>query len=547
MKTLSKTFYLILLLAITLTYSAGISPVNAYDIVDTGQEKFYDANDEITSPEDGDPFYGQDAHYDGNQPSYTDNGDGTITDNVTGLMWQQSPDITGDGVIDVDDKMTYYDAVAAADTFSLAGHDDWRLPTIKELYSLIMFSGIDPSGPDPDNLVPFINTDYFDFAYGDESSGERLIDAQYATETLYVGTVFNGEQAIFGVNFADGRIKGYPTDPPPGKAEAKLFYVLYVRENSDYGINEFVDNGDGTITDNATGLMWMQTDNGEGLIWEDALSYAENLEFAGYSDWRLPDAKELQSIVDYTRSPTTTGSAAIDSLFNCTEITVEDGSTNYPFYWSGTTHANISSTPGSHGAYVAFGQAFGWMEMPPNSGNYTFMDVHGAGAQRSDPKTGDPDDYPYGFGPQGDVIRIYNYVRCVRHVGETGVGDAIDAWDTQNLAYDANDDGMVDIIDIQQLIAAGEFSFQSSNFPNPFNPDTSIQFYLPIEMPVELNIYDMTGRLINTLIDEERDAGDHSVTWHGNDESGNSLGSGMYVYAVTIDGYKEVKRMLLLK
>jgi hypothetical protein len=46
--------------------------------------------------------------------------------------------------------------------------------------------------------------------------------------------------------------------------------------------------------------------------------------------------------------------------------------------------------------------------------NGTWMDVHGAGAQRSDPKSGDPADYPYGHGPQGDAIRIYNYVRLVR-------------------------------------------------------------------------------------------------------------------------------------
>ena len=56
------------------------------------------------------------------------------------------------------------------------------------------------------------------------------------------------------------------------------------------------------------------------------------------------------------------------------------------------------------------------MEMPPDSGNMVLVDVHGAGAQRSDPKSGDPDDYPYGFGPQGDVIGIYNYVRCVRDI-----------------------------------------------------------------------------------------------------------------------------------
>ena len=54
------------------------------------------------------------------------------------------------------------------------------------------------------------------------------------------------------------------------------------------------------------------------------------------------------------------------------------------------------------------------MEMPPGSGNRRLLDVHGAGSQRSDPKVGDPDDSPYGHGPQGDVVRIYNFVRVVR-------------------------------------------------------------------------------------------------------------------------------------
>ena len=62
---------------------------------------------------------------------------------------------------------------------------------------------------------------------------------------------------------------------------------------------------------------------------------------------------------------------------------------------------------GAHAVYIAFGQAFGTM-------NGRFMNVHGAGAQRSDPKSGDPADWAGGFGPQGDEIRIYNHVRCVR-------------------------------------------------------------------------------------------------------------------------------------
>ena len=381
-----------------------------YALVDTGQTSCYDDNGEqIICPSAGETFYGQDAQFSGSQPSYTDNGDGTVTDNVTGLMWQQSPDTDGDGDIDADDKLTYDEAVAGAGTLTLGGYSDWRLPTIKELYSLINFSGVDPSGymdDDTSGLIPFIDTVYFDFAYGDNDVGERVIDSQYASSNLYVDTSAGG--LLFGVNFADGRIKGYGLTL---FGSDKTFFVIYVRGNTGYGRNDFSDNGDGTITDSATRLMWSQDDSGEGLTWEDSLAWVATrnaANYLGYSDWRLPNIKELQSIVDYTCSPGTTGSAAIDPLFNATAIINEAGQSDYPFYWSGTTHANWSETSGgSAGAYVAFGRAMGYMDG-------AWSDIHGAGAQRSDPKAGDPADYPTGNGPQGDAIRIYNYVRLVR-------------------------------------------------------------------------------------------------------------------------------------
>jgi hypothetical protein len=72
------------------------------------------------------------------------------------------------------------------------------------------------------------------------------------------------------------------------------------------------------------------------------------------------------------------------------------------------------SCSGSEGIYVCFGRGLGWMEMPPFSNNWQLIDVHGAGAQRSDPKDGDPKQFPHGRGPQGDDVRILNFVRCVR-------------------------------------------------------------------------------------------------------------------------------------
>ncbi len=435
----------LLVLAAFLACTSLLAAAGSYIIIDTNQDACFDNAVESACPETSQAFYGQDSQYDGAQMYYQDNGDGTITDLHTGLMWQQDPDFSGDGLIDVSDKFTLSEALTEADTFNLAGYTDWRLPSIKELYSLIDFSG--SSFASAATSVPYINTDYFYFGYGDETIGERYIDAQYCSSTQYVSTTMNGDATVFGVNHADGRIKGYGIEHPIGGE--KLFYIRFVRGNTSYGSNRFVDNGNGTVTDLATGLMWQQADSASGMNWEDGLSYCEDLSLGGFDDWRMPNAKELQSIVDYTRSPDTTGSAAIDPVFSVSPIIDEGGLTNYPFFWTSTTHEDGPTD--SYAVYIAFGEALGWMEQPPLSGSYRLLDVHGAGAQRSDPKTGDPGDYPYGHGPQGDVIRIYNYVRAVRgqstpycqNMANSGDGDSdcdVDIFDLMLFADDWLDD-----------------------------------------------------------------------------------------------------------
>ena len=345
-------------------------------IVDTGQTSCYNNSNAISCPSGG-TFSGQDAQYSGLQPAYRDNGDGTVSDLNTGLMWQQTPGA----------KMTYQQAAANANSFQLAGYTDWRLPTIKELYSLILFSGVDVgSFTSTAGAVPFIDTRYFDFAYGDPAAGERVIDAQYATSTLYVGGTRDGA-AMFGVNFADGRIKGYGLSI---FGRAKTFVVLYVRGTSTYGMNSFSPNNDGTVTDMSTGLTWQQADDGVTRNWAESLTYCENLTLAGASDWRLPNVKELQSIVDYTRN----NPALNTGVFAQTDPA--------GWFWSSTTH--VSTRNGGAANYVCFG--------PCTSADGS--DVHGAGAQRSDPKSGNPADWAGGNGPQNDEIRIYNYARCVR-------------------------------------------------------------------------------------------------------------------------------------
>ncbi len=338
--------------------SASATPPR-YCVVDTGQTAVFNANHQLLkAPKAGEPFYGQDAYYQGSKPSYRDNGDGTVTDLNTGLMWVQARG----------SKLPWNAALAGAAKCRVGRHTDWRMPTIKELYSLIDFcGGYHPEG----NSVPYLNTKYFRFAYGDTSKGERPIDCQDWSATKYISTTMGGNSTVFGVNFADGRIKGYPTHRPgPGAGEAHKLYVRYVRGNPDYGKNDFRDNGNGTISDLATGLMWSRGDSKVGMNWEAALTWVQKMNakrYLSYSDWRLPNAKELQSIVDYTRAPEVTHSPAIDPIFQTTRL----GNGEYPYFWSGTTHLDGPlDRLGTAAVYVAFGRALGWMQIPPGAGSY---------------------------------------------------------------------------------------------------------------------------------------------------------------------------------
>jgi len=493
--------------ALIIYLSAGVvlsQTVVKYPIVDTGQEKFFGNTTEIAQPSTGTPFYGQDAEYLGLQPAYQDNGDGTVTDLNTGLMWQKTPDL--------DILSTFADAVAGAGTFNLAGYTDWRFPTIKELYSLIDFRGSSFS------RIPYIDTDYFDFRFGDESAGERLIDAQYWSSTEYVGTTMNGDPTVFGVNFADGRIKGYPRDTGPGGLPATHF-VRYVRGNPDYGVNNFLDLGDGTVTDIATGLQWQTSDDGIERNWEEALGYAQSLTLGGYDDWRLPNAKELQSILDYSKAPDATEPArrepAIDTdYFQLTETE--------SWFWTGTTHLDAPNP--NFAVYICFGQAYGYMTDP--FGNTAYMNVHGAGAQRSDPKSGNPDDWAGGHGPQGDEVRIYNYVRCVRGGDVSALG--------------LNDGGQSEVPSTFEL---------GQNYPNPFNPSTTIPFSVPESGRVTLKVFNLLAEEVATLLDGSRAAGRGSVVFSVNEPGGRGkpLPSGVYFYRLTAGNLVQTRRMVLLQ
>ncbi|WP_297089375.1 DUF1566 domain-containing protein [uncultured Draconibacterium sp.] len=390
-----------------------------YTLVASGQTSIYDADGaELYNLSEGDAFFGQDGNYlKGATMSYVDNGDGTTSDINTGLMWQTIP---------LPEKMTYDEAIEYCENLELAGYDDWRAPSLKELFSISDFG----------KGWPYLDTTYFKLASGIVDKSE-----QFWSGNRYVGTTVEGQDnAAFGVNHVTGHIKAYaagsemegddsgapPTDgaptgtgtapsdstgtgtpPPPGEGTGTMGSPLakYIRavRGDEYGANDYVDNGDGTITDKSTGLMWTQDDSGEGMVWEDALSFAENSTFAGYDDWRLPNVKEHQAIVDYAYSPTATDpdkvGPAIDPIFNCTQITSEAGYDDYAYYWTSTSANFSKGQPYYYAWYISLGRAV----------NDQGEDFHGAGAVRFDTKDID--------GPAGeDAERYYNYVRLVRNV-----------------------------------------------------------------------------------------------------------------------------------
>jgi formylglycine-generating enzyme required for sulfatase activity len=220
---------------------------------DTGQTSSYTN----TSGEDSDYFL--------NPPSFTDNGNGTITDNITGLMWQKT-----DG-----GEMIFENAATYCKNLTLGGYTDWRLPTNHELFSI----------NNHDSSNPALNTTYF---------------AKTLAEYWWTSDVRADDTTRVWVVNAGGGSGAHPKSETISAGGTKKIHVRAVRNpyTTAFSVSHFTDNGDGTITDNFTGLIWQKIKSPNTMTWEEALSYSKGFSLAGKSDWRLPNVKELQSLND---------------------------------------------------------------------------------------------------------------------------------------------------------------------------------------------------------------------------------------------------------
>ncbi len=243
----------------------------------TGQTLSYEPGD------DGDLQSGVDWP----NPRFTDHGNGTVTDNLTGLMWEKSPDSI---------LKTWTDALSYANTLILGGYSDWRLPNINELESLIKANEY--------ILATWLNTNGFSNVQSDRywsstTSHYVILAAYYVnfydgwegvwgkTSTYYVWSVRYEKVGSIGLHKTGQIISYEPGDDGD------------LQNGVDWPNLRFTENEDGTVSDNLTGLMWEKSPGTSLMTWTEALTNANNLTLGGYSDWRLPNRKELRSLINY--------------------------------------------------------------------------------------------------------------------------------------------------------------------------------------------------------------------------------------------------------
>jgi len=302
----------IALLMLTLVYPCASF---ATPVPDTGQTKCYDNTQEIPCPQPGELFYGQDASYTINPRSYTDLGNGVVRDNVTALEWQKD---TAPGTYTLSQAASYCENLIlnndgqwtnGSPNASGIKYDDWRLPTIKELSALV-----DSSIPYPG---PTINTSYFP---------DTTVANGYWSST----NAITSPVCSWGVSFSLGYMGCL--NKSNYFSNNIYYYVRAVRGGQT--TNNFIDNGNGTITDTGMGLVWQKATAPGTYTWEQALTYCENLTLGDHSDWRLPNSNELQSIVDYSRY-----APSIDTTFFPGTVGGNDTGPGGSLYWSSTTDA----------------------------------------------------------------------------------------------------------------------------------------------------------------------------------------------------------------
>lgn len=165
---------------------------------------------------------------------------------------------------------------------------------------------------------------------------------------------------------------------------------------------------------------------------------------------------------------------------------------------------------------------------------------------------GDPDNDGFrevamGFQGVDDSTYVYDEVFNPSDSTYTRTVRSVEANTDRTFLRVISSDGLVVNIENDRVIVPSDYVL-SANYPNPFNPSTSFTFTLPVDKRVSVNVYDVTGRLVKTLVNDEfYVAGQHQATWDGTNAAGTPVASGTYLYTLEYGNFRQSRTMLLIK
>ncbi len=350
----------------------------------TGQTTCWDSNGNAISC----AGTGQDGELRKGAPlAYADNGDGTVTDVNTGLMWEK---LSHDGTVHDDHNMytrqNAFGHVATLNRMSFAGHADWRMPNVRELLSIVTYQ----------NLLPTV-APAFDNGCSSGCS-VTTCSCTFSGDTWTSTSEADSPSNMWFVDFQDGQVgaglehgmgpvravrDGSGGCPLPATGQTTCWdssgnAISCAGTGEDGELRKgaplaYADHGDGTVMDLNTGLVWEKLSDDGTVHDKDSLytwanAFAGHVatlnatSFAGHNDWRLPNIRELQSIANYQSF-----NPAVSSAFNnncapgCHATTCS--CTASSDYWSSTS--SVSDPSGawyvtfSYGRVDAFGRSGG--------------------------------------------------------------------------------------------------------------------------------------------------------------------------------------------
>jgi hypothetical protein len=288
---------------------AKLNPLEGFKLPDSGQFR------------DTTFVHGEDQDHTRHPMSFSISDDDlVIVDNNTGLMWERhlnwrwTETVPPKGKWRPQDafeykdgeprRRPYHEGVQYCKGLELGGYDDWRMPNVKEVHTIAHYASARPT----------IHIEYFkDTDAGLPGFGDRGKGGAWAGPLAP-----DHNNSAWHIGFIDGHFMGYP------RTGYKTTRCVRADNAGGYFLPDFVDNGDDTVTDKLTNLMWLQNGDSIKRDWEESIQYCEDLEHAGHTDWKLPSNKELSSTVDLRKQR-----PAIDTqFFPDTDYTA--------YYWSRT-------------------------------------------------------------------------------------------------------------------------------------------------------------------------------------------------------------------